>query len=134
MDLFSSVLFLVLLFLPTLWLGFRFYIDFLAYDRSALTVGRIVPLVFFMLYGVFVLSHGVEGAMRVLEDSGIRRGGWTFILPGIGFALATFPYQVAEITNNPLRLISSGSAYYLAWFGWVILCLVGLRHLVVLTG
>jgi hypothetical protein len=133
MDSFSSVLFLGLLFLPTLWFGFRFHIDFFACDRSTLTVGRIVPLACFVLYGVFVLVHGVEGAMLALGETGLRRGGWTFILPGIGFALTAFPYQAAEMISDVRRRISSGSAYYLGWVGWGILFLVGLRHFVALT-
>jgi hypothetical protein len=125
MDWFSPVFFLGFLFLPALWLGFKFYIDFFAYDRGTLTVGRIVPLACFVRYRVFVLNHGVEGAMRVLGGTGLRRGRWTFILPGIGFALAAFPYQAAELMSDARRRIAldlritwrgQGGAYC-SWWG-----------------
>ena len=129
----DQIVYLVsLLFLigPTVWLGFWYYIDFYSCGEKQLNAAMVIPLLGFMAYVAFVLIMGVEGTMEVLKDVGYKRGSWSFVFPGLGFAAAAFPYQVAERSVDFLQVSRHGEVGLYRLLGWLALSAVMVRHLV----
>jgi hypothetical protein len=120
---------LVFLVGPTLWLGFRYYRDFYSFGDTKAKPGTVIPLTALTMYVSFIVSFGVQDALQFFADDGFRRRGlWTFALPGLGFAMAAFPYQAAEYTS----LIRHGLSSFPRLLGWLILGVVAVRHWLVL--
>ena len=80
---------------------------------------------------------GMDEAVRFLQDVGNglngRPGGMTCFAPGIGFALAAFPYQASLMSDRFVVISQHGLNGFFSFLGWLILFLVVVRHWVVLT-
>lgn len=111
------------LFVPVLGLGYMFYMVREVCDNT-MSLGRIIPMLMFVLYSGFILSLGMEGSIQYFNDIGYKQGLVTFALPGIGLALAAFP--------EPLSGLRSSSKFVVRTVGWFMIAAVAMRHMVMM--
>ncbi|WP_199609849.1 hypothetical protein [Flocculibacter collagenilyticus] len=126
---------LACLVLPTLWLALHFYRDFYSVDKQSLATFQIVGCVCLISYVFIILGCGIESFLTLIVDEGYQRqiiGTWSFILPGIAFALVIFPYQASELCANYMSLSQLKLNYYLRWLGLLVFLFIGIRHWLVL--
>jgi len=119
---------------PTALFAYQYYVDIYSSEKVSIGFGIVIPVLLFMLYLVLVAFVGINGIMELFQDKGVRyKGLFTFLLPGIGFALAAFPYQATELSKYYISLSKYTLNLIYRSLGWLLIIAVVIRHLIVLS-
>ncbi len=119
----THVLELLLLVGPMAWFAYGYYVDFYAYGEP-LRLAQVIPLLGFALYLAFVLSVGFEETKQLFSATGFRSSSRAFLMPGLGFAMAAFPYQASEWCAHYMEITRHRLNGVFRLFGWLILVFV----------
>ncbi|MEE1674945.1 hypothetical protein SNR37_000267 [Agarivorans aestuarii] len=121
------------LVLPTVVLGYGYYVDFFSYGVREATWLKALLLMLLVSYVVFLFLIGSEQAISLFKDTGgLKRieGLYTYIAPGLLFASACFPKQLANLLFTYERLNEASAV--IRFFSYLGLLFISIRHALVL--
>lgn len=103
---------------PMAWRSYCHYVDFYQWGQRQFSVWQLLPLALWFSYLIAVLILGPD-VVKQMVAGGSRRGALAaFLYPGLGLALAAFPYSSSSAASHGGGSTPFDGASLSRVFGW----------------
>lgn len=139
----STFIALIFICAPTVFFGWRLIYEWggsLDSNSEHWRFYTIAPLILMLAYFYITLFCGADAIKsfysitgKAYEYTNSRRYASIFVWPGLGFGIATFPKQAAELLGDYLTLAKVRALNWFAVIGWLLIMAWLIKTAIALT-